>query len=146
MSSASPPSNSLLVYPATKRPASNQSNSSWTSEHTSPCKISDLSSIESDWHLLLAHCILQESGSESCSCGLHGGWRSSVGQVFLLIKRRFSDLIKKHQQLPGSPFGLGSHNWLQQFAQTGVLSLSGGYKKEEEAATGSINGSIYCAE
>jgi len=29
---------------------------------------------------------------------------------------------------------LDLHNWLQQFAQTGILSLSGGYKDEEEEA------------
>ena len=41
------------------------------------------------------------------------------------------DQTKKRPQLPNSP---DLHNWLQQFAQTGIFSLSGGYKAEEEEA------------
>ena len=43
------------------------------------------------------------------------------------------DSTEKRPQLPDSPFRLGPHNWLQRiFAQTGILSLSGSYKEEEE--------------
>ena len=33
-------------------------------------------------------------------------------------------LTKERPQLPDSLFGLGPHNWLQKFAQTGMLVLS----------------------
>ena len=44
---------------------------------------------------------------------------------------RFSDPTKKKArtgtaQFPDSPIGLDPHNWLQEFAQTGILSLSRG--------------------
>ena len=49
------------------------------------------------------------------------------------VHHRLPDSTEKRPQLPDSPVRLGPHNWLQRiFAQTGILSLSGGYKEEEE--------------
>ena len=42
------------------------------------------------------------------------------------------DSTKERPQLPDSPFGLGAHNWPAKFTQTGILSLSRGYKEEED--------------
>ena len=51
-------------------------------------------------------------------------------QMFIIDR---PDSTEKRPQLPDSPVRLGPHNWLQRiFAQTGILSLSGGYKEEEE--------------
>ena len=49
------------------------------------------------------------------------------------VHHRLPDPTEKHPQLTDSPFRLGPHNWLQRiYAQTGILSLSGGYKEDEE--------------
>ena len=43
--------------------------------------------------------------------------------------RRFDHVPRS--SLINSLFGLALHNWLQQLSQTGILSLSGGYKEQE---------------